>query len=142
MLLDLSVHAKTRFQEFMMEHQTSDRRVQQRCAKDVSMTCSRLNKNDEHMVTIRNYNEKGLYFESDENLSVDAFIVLRAVGTHEMEKFGSRPDQPLPFSMAISDPGACRGYRSHTVARVIRCEKVDTDPTRFGVGAKLLILSE
>jgi len=125
-----------------MDDQTSDRRVQQRCAKDVSMTCSHLNKDDERMVTIRNYNDKGLYFESDKNLLIDSFIVLRTVGAHEMEKFASRLDQPLPFSMAISDPGACRGYRSHTVARVVRCEKVDTDPIRFGIGAKLLILSE
>jgi hypothetical protein len=125
-----------------MEHQTPDRRVKQRCAKDVSMTCSHLNKNDEHMVTIRNYNNKGLYFESDEALLVDSFIVLRALGAHEMANFWPQPEHPIQFSIENSDPGACRGYRSHTVARVVRCEKVDTDPSRFGVGAKSLILSE
>lgn len=141
-MLDIAINPTTPFQEFGMEDQTPDRRMQQRCAKDVSMTCSHLNKNDEHLVTIRNYNEKGLYFESAEDLLIDSFIVLRAMGAHEMEKFGSRPDHSFQFSMAISDPGACRGYRSHTVVKVIRCEKVDTNPTRFGVGAKLLILSD
>ena len=136
------MHPTTLYQEFIMEHQTPDRRVQQRCAKDVSMTCSHLNKNDEHIVTIRNYNKNGLYFESNEALLIDSFIVLRAVGAHEMENFGPRPEYPFQFSIEISDPEACRGYRSHAVAKVIRCEKVDTDPTRFGVGAKLLILSE
>ncbi|MCB2146328.1 MAG: hypothetical protein KQI81_07610 [Deltaproteobacteria bacterium] len=125
-----------------MDHQTPDRRMQQRCAKDVSMTCSHLNQKDERMVTIRNYNDKGLYFESDEALLVDSFIVLRAVGVHEMGNFGSRAEHPFLFSIENSDPGACRGYRSHTVARVVRCEKVNVDPTRFGVGAKSLILSE
>ena len=125
-----------------MDHQTPDRREHQRCSKDVSMTCSHLNKNDEHLVTIRNYNNNGFYFESDEALMVESFIVLRAVGAHEMENFGPQPGYPSPFTIENSDPGACRGYRSHTVAKVVRCEKVDTDPTRFGVGAKLLILSE
>ena len=125
-----------------MEHQTPDRRAQQRCAKDVTMTCSHLNKNDEHLVTIHNYNDNGFYFESDEALLVESFIVLRAVGAHEMENFGPQPGYLFQFSIENSDPGACRGYRSHTVAKVVRCEKVDTDPTRFGVGAKLLILSE
>lgn len=125
-----------------MEHKTPDRRVQQRCAKDVSMACSYLNKNDERFVTIRNYNGNGLYFESDEALLVESFIVLREVGAHEMENFGPRPENPFQFSIEHSDSSACRGYRSHTVAKVVRCEKVGTDPTRFGVGARLLILSE
>ena len=92
-----------------MDHQTPDRRVQQRCAKDVSMTCSHLNKSDEHMVTIRNFNDKGLYFESDEALLVDSFIVLRALGAHEMANFGSRPEHPFQFSIENSDPGPAGG---------------------------------
>ena len=50
----------------MMKHETADRRMQQRCVKDVSMTCAHLNQNDDRIVTVRNYSSTGLYFESDE----------------------------------------------------------------------------
>lgn len=125
----------------LMEHEDADRRMQQRCAKDVSMTCSLLNKNDDHIVTVRNYSSRGMYFESDEEALISSFIVLRAMGAHEMKALASPSDQPFPFSMESSDPRACWGYRSHTVAKVIRCNKVE-DAIRFGVGAQVLFLSD
>lgn len=125
-----------------MEYETTDRRKQQRCAKDVSMTCSHLNENGENIVTIRNYNNNGMYFESKEEWLIGSFIVLRTMGAHEMENLAARPDQPFQFSIANSDPKACWGYRSHAVAKVLRCTKVDDDATRFGVGAEVLILSD
>jgi hypothetical protein len=124
-----------------MEHEGADRRMHQRCAKDVSMTCSHLNKNDDHIVTVRNYSSRGMYFESDEAASIGSFIVLRAMGAHEMEALASPSGRPFAFSLESSDPMACREYRSHSVAKVVRCHK-GVDSTRFGIGAEVLILSD
>ena len=124
-----------------MEHESVDRRAQQRCAKDVNMTCSHLNKNDNQIVTVRNYSGSGIYFESNEEALIGSFIVLRTVGAHEMEGRASPSEYPFQFTIENSDSQACWGYRSHTVAKVIRCNKVD-DATRFGIGAQALFLSD
>jgi hypothetical protein len=105
------------------------------------MTCSHVNKNDGRIVTIRNYSSRGMYFESDEAALIGSYIVLRAMGTHEMEALASLSDPSFPFSMENSDPLACRGYRSHTVAKVVRCDRI-VEATRFGIGAEVLILSD
>lgn len=106
------------------------------------MTCAHLNEHDEHIVTLRNFNHGGMYFESDEELLIGSFIVLRTVGADDMENLVSSPDEPFQFSIESSDPKACWGYRSHTVAKVLRCTKVDDGATRYGVGAEVLILSD
>ena len=125
----------------MMKHETADRRMQQRCVKDVSMTCAHLNQNDDRIVTVRNYSSTGLYFESDEEALIGPFVVIRTPGSHDVGVPASPSEPPFQFTIEQSDPRACLGYRSHTVARVIRCNKVD-DATHFGVGAEILILSE
>jgi hypothetical protein len=107
----------------------------------VSMTCSHVNKHDDHIVTVRNYSSRGMYFESSEAALIGSFIVLRAMGIHEKEALASPSDHPFPFSMESSDPRACRGYRSHSIARVVRCHKV-VEATCFGIGAEVLILSD
>jgi hypothetical protein len=130
------------FRNTPMEREGPERRLQQRCAKNVSMTCSHINQNDDHNVTVRNYSSRGMYFESDEAASIGSFIVLRATGAHDMQSLASPSDQPFPFSMGNSDSQACRGYRSHTVAKVIRCKKIFEEATRFGIGAEVMILSD
>lgn len=125
-----------------MENEGADRRIEQRCTKDVSMTCSQLNQNDNHVVTVRNYNSRGMYFESDEAASIGSFIVLRAMVAHEMEALASPSNHPLPFSIESSDPQACRGYRSHAVAKVVRCDKIVEKATGFGIGAQVMMLSD
>lgn len=115
--------------------------MQQRCVKDVSMTCAHLNQNDDRIVTVRNYSSTGLYFESDEEALIGSFVVIRTPGSHDVGVPASPSEPPFQFTIEQSDPRACLGYRSHTVARVIRCNKVD-DATHFGVGAEILILSE
>jgi len=124
-----------------MKHGTADRRMQQRCVKNVSMTYAHLNENDDRIVTVRNYSSTGVYFESDEEAVVGSFVVIRAPGPHDERVPDSPSEDPFQFTIEHTDPGACWGYRSHTVARVIRCNKV-ADTTHFGVGAEVLILSE
>lgn len=124
-----------------MEHKGADRRIQQRCTKNVSMTCSQLNHNDDHIVTVRNYSSRGMYFESHEAASIGSFIVLRVMAAHEMEAFASPTDSPSPFSMDSSDPQACEEFRSHTVAKVVRCSKLVEKATCFGIGATAMMLS-
>ena len=125
----------------MMKHETADRRRQQRCVKDVSMTCAHLNQNDDRIVTVRNYSSTGLYFESDEHERVGSFFVIITPGSLHGKAPASPSDHPIQFAIDDSDPRACWEFRSHTVARVVHCSKVD-DATHFGVGAEILILSE
>jgi len=115
--------------------------MQHRCVKDVSMTCTLLNQHDDHIVNVRNYSSKGMYFESDEAVSIGSYIVLRAMGAHEMAARSSS-DRLLPFSMESTDPLACRGYRSHTIAKVVRCKKMVEAATGFGIGAEIMMLSD
>ena len=124
-----------------MNHETADRRMQQRCVKDVRMTCAHVNENDDHPVTVRNYSSTGVYFESDKQARVGSFVVIRAPGSHDVGAPASPSDYPFQFAIEPSDPRACWAFRSHTVARVVRCNKVD-DTTHFGIGAEILILSE
>ena len=66
-----------------MKHDTVDRRMQQRCVKDVSMTCAHVNENDDRLVTVRNYSSTGVYFESEKQARVDSFVVIRTAGSHD-----------------------------------------------------------
>ena len=125
-----------------MKHQTADRRMQQRCIKDVSMTYAHLNENDDRIVTVRNYSSTGVYFESDEEALVGSFVVIREHRSHDSGATATPSEDPFQFTIEQSDPGACWGFRSHTVAKVVRCSRVDDGPIRFGVGAEVLILSE
>ena len=125
-----------------MTYDTTDRRVQQRCVKDVRMTYAHLNENDHRMVTVRNYSSTGVYFESDEEALVGSFVVIRAPGSHDALAPASPSEYPFQFTIEHTDPGACWGFRSHTVAKVVRCSRVGDDAIRFGVGAEVLILSE
>lgn len=124
-----------------MNHETADRRMHQRCVKDVSMTCAHVNADDDRMVIVRNYSSTGVYFESVERERIGAFVVIRAPGSHDTGAPGSPSDDPIEFAIGNSDPRVCWAFRSHSVARVVRCDKVD-DAARFGVGAEILILSE
>ena len=125
-----------------MTHETTDRRMQQRCVKDISMTYAHLNENDDRMVTVRNYSSTGVYFESDEEALVGSFVVIRASGPHDVGVPDAPSEDPFQFTIEHTDPGACWGFRSHTVAKVVRCSRVGDDAIRFGVGAEVLILSE
>ena len=124
-----------------MKHETVERRRQQRCVKDVSMTCAHLNENDDRIVTVRNYSSVGVYFESNEAARVGSFVVIRTPGSHDVVARTPPSDYPFQFTIEQSDPRACWGFRSHTVAKVVRCNKAD-DATQFGVGAEILFLYE
>ena len=117
-----------------------DRRSAQRCVKDVGMHCSVLNRNEEQLVTVRNYSQWGFYFESKWNIPSGSLIVLRNLDSRN-EKAGD--GQPR-FEMHRTDPEACHTYRSHTLARVQRCVQLDGHdaPRLFGIGAKIQFLTD
>ena len=124
-----------------MEYEGAERRSQQRCPKDVSMTCSHLNQKDDRIVTVKNFSGDGIYFESDVAMLIGSFIVLRTPAAHEVKALASPPAAPFAFSIASADSRSCRDFRSHAVARVIRCQKSIEETARFGIGAEFMMLS-
>jgi hypothetical protein len=126
-----------------MEHETKDRRGQQRCVKDVGMHCSYLHGNVDQLVTIRNFSYRGIYFESGWNITPGTLIVLRAMDANDTAVFESPHDVPQ-YSFSQSDPETCMEYRSHAVAKVRRCVKLENhdDPPLYGVGVEIQILTD
>ena len=86
----------------MMKHETADRRMQQRCVKDVSMTCAHLNQNDDRIVTVRNYSSTGLYFESDEEALIGSFVVIGRPGLTMWECLPHNPS--TLFNLPLNSP--------------------------------------
>lgn len=125
-----------------MKQEKQDRRSQQRCIKDVGMHCSLLNKKTDTVVTLRNFNERGVYFESGWKIQPGTLVVLRAMDATDFVVSDATADMPQ-YCLKDSDPGVCTGFRSHTVAKVQRCEKLDGygDQPYYGIGAEIQILT-
>lgn len=115
-----------------------NQRSHQRCCKDVGMHCALLNGHAEQVVTLRNFSSRGLYFESTGALPPGSLVVLRTLSINDLGSSGGAADTPV-YAMGEDDPDACMAFRSHVVARVQRCERLDgpEGPPRFGVGAEI-----
>lgn len=126
-----------------MKRFPKEMRTQQRCVKDVGMHCSFLHENANQFVTVRNFSNNGLYFESDRQMQPGALIVLRSMNAadHQLiDAFGKGPQ----FSMNADDPPVCTTYKSHLLAVVRRCSKLekDGDKAMYGIGAKIQIFTD
>jgi hypothetical protein len=131
------------FRKMLMGPETNDRRFEQRCTKDVGMHCSFLHGKTEKVVTIRNFGFRGVYFESSWNMQPGNLIVLRAMDANDFVPGDAQSDAPR-YTIDQADPKACMGYRSHSVAMVRRCEKLDRQEGHplYGVGAEIQILTD
>jgi hypothetical protein len=126
-----------------MGQATNDRRRQQRCVKDVGMHCSYLHGNMDQLVRLRNFSYLGIYFESGWDITPGTFIVLRSMDLNDTSIIETHQNVPQ-YSFTESDPEVCMEYRSHSVAKVRRCVKLDgyEDPPLYGIGAEIQILTD
>lgn len=126
-----------------MEDEIEDRRLLQRCRKDVSMHCSFLHGHADQMVTLRNFSARGIYFESGWNIRPGTLIVLRAMDAAD-GLLSAASSQAVQYTISRSDPEACAQYRSHTVARVQHCIELENrdEQSLYGVGAVIQILTD
>jgi len=115
-----------------------DRRGKQRCIKDVGMGCALLNGNVERPVTVRNFSVSGLFFETAVQIVPGTYVVLRSLGANETSDtiMGSAGPQ---YALDVEDPEVCSLFRSHTLAKVHRCEPLGdpADSLRYGVAAEI-----
>jgi hypothetical protein len=116
-----------------------DRRTKQRCVKDVGMGCALLNGNVERPVTIRNFSDSGLFFETAVKMMPGTYIVLRSIGANDAMDTTTGTAGPQ-YALDDDDPDVCSLFRSHTVAKVQRCERFSehSDSPRYGVAAEIL----
>ena len=126
-----------------MVSELKNRRSQHRCFKDVGMHCSFLHGNAYQLVTLRNFSNRGIYFESTGEIQPGTFIVLRTMVGDDFMDVTAASNVP-DFSISRNDPGVCMEYRSHVVATVQRCVRLDDldDAPRYGVGAEIQILTD
>jgi hypothetical protein len=126
-----------------MGDEIKDRRTEQRCTKDVGMHCSYLHGRTHQVVTMRNFSNRGVYFESGWEISPGTLIVIRAMDAHDFMQIDAAADVP-PYVARPSDPEACMGYRAHALVKVRRCVKLDdhVDQSHYGVGAQIQILTD
>lgn len=126
-----------------MVNSDSDRRREQRCAKNVGMHCTLLNGNVDRLVTVRNFSETGLFFETTVQIIPGAYIVLRSISADEATDDFMTSAGPL-YSLDFDDPDVCSLFRSHTVARVQRCELIGDydESSRYGVAAEIQRLTD
>lgn len=115
-----------------------DRRGKHRCVKDVGMGCALLNGEVERPVTVRNFSESGLFFETPVKMMPGTYIVLRSMGANEAAEATVGPAGPQ-YALDAGDPGVCSLFRSHTMAKVQRCERLSesNDSPRYGVAAEI-----
>lgn len=121
-----------------MRAERQNRRADHRCSKDVGMHCSPLHGKGKEIVTLRNFSQRGIYFESSGDFPIGSFVVLRTVAGAEWVE-AAAPFRVPDYSVSEDDPEACATFRSHTVARVQRCERLHEpgDPPRYGIGAQI-----
>ncbi|MFO7713277.1 hypothetical protein [Desulfosarcina sp.] len=69
--------------------------------------------------------------------------MLRTTGANDFLDVDAAARAPL-FSIAKSDPEACTRFRSHLLARVQRCVKIDghDENERYGIGAEIQMLTD
>lgn len=125
------------------ENEHGERRDAERCRKRVGMHCSPLGGGKTQPVTLCNFSSRGMYFESERALDAGTWVVLRTIAKNDRFAAGWDADVPQ-YGVADADPVACMQFRSHTVARVQRCEKIGHRNTaaRFGIGAQIQFLTE
>jgi len=95
------------------------------------------------IVTLRNFSHRGIYFESSGEFPIGSFIVLRIMASGEWVE-AVAPFPTPGYAVSEDDPEACATFRSHTVARVQRCERLHGpgDPPRYGIGAQIQLWNE
>jgi hypothetical protein len=120
-----------------------DRRLQHRCTKDVGMHCALLHGDANRLVIVRNYSARGIYFESQGQIQAGTMIVIRTLGANDFLDNEATANAPL-FSIATSDPDACSLFRSHVLAKVQRCVRLEghNDAVRYGMGAEIQMLTD
>ena len=121
----------------------ANQRSHQRCCKDVGMHCTLLHGHAGQVVMLRNFSNRGMYFESTGALSPGSLVVLRTLSANDLRSNGAAVDAPC-YAMREDDPDACMTFRSHVIARVQRCERLERPegPPRFGVGAEIQMLTD
>lgn len=126
-----------------MASEIKDRRLQHRCTKDVGMHCALLHGNANRLVIIRNYSARGIYFESHDQIQPSTVIVLRTLGANDFLDNDATSNAPL-FSIENSDPDVCTRFRSHVLAKVQRCVRLEghDDVVRYGMGAEIQMLTD
>jgi hypothetical protein len=126
-----------------MEPANKERRSRHRCAKDVAMHCSFLHGDANRQVMLRNYSNRGLYFESSGEIRSETLVILRAMDAHDLMIVDQASDMPQ-FSINRDDPEACMDYRSHTLAKVQRCVKLkdSAETPRYLIAAEIQILTD
>jgi len=137
------MHTQSHHPNQALEHKGGERRSQHRCVKDVSMHCARLHGNVDHLITVRNFSSRGVYFESERAIQPGALVVLRTVDAGDY--LALDPTGALsPFAIGPDDPEVCTGYRSHNLVTVQRCVKLTGHERvpRYGVGAAIQILTD
>lgn len=107
------------------------------------MHCTLLHGNAYRLVTIRNYSARGIYFEAHGEIQPGTMIVIRTLGVNDFLDSEATSNAPL-FSIATSDPDACSLFRSHFLAKVQRCVRLEghTDAVRYGMGAEIQMLTD
>ena len=126
-----------------MEQANKERRSRHRCAKDVAMHCSLLHGDANRRVMLRNYSNRGLYFESSWKIRPETLVILRAMDAHDLMVVDQASLMPQ-FSINWDDPEACMEYRAHTFAKVQRCVTLNdyADKPRYGIGAEIQTLTD
>lgn len=126
-----------------MQSEINERRHESRCAKDVGMHCALLQGDEHWPVMVRNYSVRGLYFESQTKIQPDTIIVLRTMTANDALDNDASFTAPL-FSIDEDDPVACTLFRSHILAKVRRCDRLDGHDgvARYGLGAELPVLTD
>lgn len=126
-----------------MASEIKERRSHPRCAKEVGMHCALLHGNSNRLVVLRNFSERGVYFESDGPIQPGAFIVLRPKGADDVVNSGSVSNAAVSYA-EIKNPKVCSMFRSHMIARVRRCARRDGPGAGrcYGIGAEIQILTD
>lgn len=124
-------------------YEREERRAAVRCEKRVGMYCSLLNDRQDELVTLHNFSLYGMYFASERAFPPGSWVVLRSALRHETASAGTAPAPPQ-YTVAEGDPAACISFRSHTVARVQRCEPIEAgdDGPYYGIGARIQWLTD
>ena len=127
-----------------MAPEIKDRRRHYRCTKDVGMHCTSLRGDTTRIVTIRNYSARGIYFESHDKVQPGTIVVLRTLDAKDLSENNAVASTAPPFSIDRSDPEACTRFRSHLLARVQRCVRLNGNENivHFGMGAEIQMLTD
>lgn len=120
-----------------------ERRGQMRCVKDIDMRCGLLNGNVIRTVTLRNFSDSGLFFETAVQMVPGTYIMLRSTNVNEARETASGSAVPQ-YTLDANDTGVCSLFRSHSVAKVKRCERLEGnyDSPHYGVAAEIEMLAE